>query len=754
VPAHASLMLPSPPYRPKDFTIVKKDGEYHVFYIRHDITKPELETERDFGHAVSADMYTWYQLPPVIPVRDSSWDNQHVWAPSIVELDSVYYMFYAGVTKRPGTSQVEQRLGLATSTDLMTWNRLDQPLYSCRDVPWAWCDTLNNNNGFRDPFVMPDPSVPGQWLLYYSAFPAADTAGMIVGVAASDGDLTRWTDVMPLWATQQQYSYSSIIESPHLFKHGGLWFMFVTMNAGQPLTFYVTPNPTGSLDQWINRGRLSTMLGIDTRSWYASEYFADGLNDYFAFVNYNRVEIYRMLWTAPDTFRLFEPGDFHIRSLAWSTDSIPKGQNATLTVVATGWAGREAELEAVEKLPDGSEVALAIESLQIPALLPLTSDTTRFEWRSMILHASGDTTGAQTIIVRARDRTAEAKPVTVRPPPPVFEVRSLAWSADSLLTGQPVTLSVVALDWEGHSVALEGVERLPGGGEAPLDLDSLGLPASLPLVADTTRISWTARIRRASGDSTSALTLEMRTTDHAVVATPLRISVPPPPPPFVVMGIRWSADSVGTWNPVTLSVIASGWNGHALALEAVERMPGGGEDSLAMADLGLPTMLTLTADTTRFGWTARIRRASGDTTIAQQLVVRATGGSAESSPLKVTPPPPAPPPPPGGEPEDPPIQDRRLAFRLLDRSVLGDLPSFLVDLPRAARTRLDVYDLQGRRVRTLADHDLAAGANVLSWDGRDAGGVAVGRGLYFARLATPFATRTVKVVLTRRAGAP
>lgn len=638
VPAYSALMLAHPPYRPKDFTIVKKDGQYHVFYIRHDITKGELETERDFGHAVSADMYTWTQLPGVMTVRDNSWDNLHVWAPSIVELDGVYYMFYTGVTKRVGAPGVEQRTGLATSTDLMSWNQLDQPIYSCRDVPWAWCDTLNNNNGFRDPFVMRNPAAPGQWLMYYSAYPATDTGGMLVGVASSSGDLTKWDDLMPLWFTNRQYSFSPIIESPHLFKHGNNWFLFLTTNAGQPISFYTTTNPTGPDAGWTNRGRLGTMLGLDTRSWYASEYFADGLNDYFTFVNYNRVEIYKMYWTGATTFMLFEPGDFHIRSLKWNAGSVEKGRNATLTVVATGWVNREVSLSAVEKLPGGGEAPFPIDNIGIPSQIPLTSDTTLFEWPARIFHAAGDTTGNETIVLRASDLTAEAGPITI---------------------------------------------------------------------------------------------LE-----------------PPPPPPFKIDRLRWSSSVASCGESVTLCIIASNWNGHQATLQAVERLAGGADSALTIGDLGLPATVPLTADTTRLQWISRIRRASGDTTGTQVLIVRANGG-VESQPLtsvlrQLA----------DGGPEDGAPVDKLPRVRGLVRSVYGALPSFLIDMPGASHVRLDVYDLMGRRVRTVVDRDLPVGASVFAWDGRDASGAAVSRGLYFARFVTPSVARTIKVVLTRPVGSP
>src|SRR5690349_1109640 len=90
----AALMLAPPPYRPKDFTLVKKDGVFHMFYIRRNVTVPLPQSESDFGHAISTNLYSWTQLPPVMHARDGAWDNRHVWAPYIVERDGVYYMFY------------------------------------------------------------------------------------------------------------------------------------------------------------------------------------------------------------------------------------------------------------------------------------------------------------------------------------------------------------------------------------------------------------------------------------------------------------------------------------------------------------------------------------------------------------------------------------------------------------------------------------------------------------------------------------
>ena len=199
-------MVPSAPYRAKDFCIVKRDGWFHCFYIKRDASVPADSTERELGHAVSRDLYLWTQLSPVMQVRPNAWDNAKIWSPSIVEVDSVYYMFYTGVTVQPGTYAFYQQVGLATSTDLMTWNRLDEPVMACDRVRWTYCNPLAYDGGeFRDPFVMQDPATGG-WLMYYTARPSSSPNIFVGGMAASSGDLTQWENREPLAITSAAWS--------------------------------------------------------------------------------------------------------------------------------------------------------------------------------------------------------------------------------------------------------------------------------------------------------------------------------------------------------------------------------------------------------------------------------------------------------------------------------------------------------------------------------------------------------------------
>jgi hypothetical protein len=60
-----------------------------------------------------------------------------------------------------------------------------------------------------------------------------------------------------------------------------------------------------------------------------------------------------------------------------------------------------------------------------------------------------------------------------------------------------------------------------------------------------------------------------------------------------------------------------------------------------------------------------------------------------------------------------------------------------------------VFDLQGRRIATLADGEGRAGRYQLSWDGRDSSGREVAAGVYFVRLESASRQETRKITLLR-----
>lgn len=76
----------------------------------------------------------------------------------------------------------------------------------------------------------------------------------------------------------------------------------------------------------------------------------------------------------------------------------------------------------------------------------------------------------------------------------------------------------------------------------------------------------------------------------------------------------------------------------------------------------------------------------------------------------------------------------------------GASTSLRFGLARAGAARVDLFDVQGRRVRALFDGALDAGDHALTWDGRDDRGAPVAAGVYLARLSAGGATSVTRVV--------
>lgn len=76
--------------------------------------------------------------------------------------------------------------------------------------------------------------------------------------------------------------------------------------------------------------------------------------------------------------------------------------------------------------------------------------------------------------------------------------------------------------------------------------------------------------------------------------------------------------------------------------------------------------------------------------------------------------------------------------------------TIVFDLARSERVTLRIYDVTGRRVRTLAaGRELTPGSHALEWNGRDDAGAVLDAGLYFCRLETETASETRRMVFAR-----
>jgi len=201
------------PWYVNDHTFVKgPDGTWHLFGITHAEPAAPLD-ESFFAHATSSSLTgaPYDKQDPVIPA-DPDLGEKHVWAPYVLEHDGTYYMFYsAGLD----ANHEGYQLRLATSTDLVTWTKRPEPLFT---------------DGFdaRDPMVK---RVGDEWVMYYTA--NSTPAGGHHQVAyRTSTDLVHWGDKQVAFEHPRTGTFGGPTESPFVVEEGGSFYLFTCCDAG------------------------------------------------------------------------------------------------------------------------------------------------------------------------------------------------------------------------------------------------------------------------------------------------------------------------------------------------------------------------------------------------------------------------------------------------------------------------------------------------------------------------------------------
>jgi len=68
---------------------------------------------------------------------------------------------------------------------------------------------------------------------------------------------------------------------------------------------------------------------------------------------------------------------------------------------------------------------------------------------------------------------------------------------------------------------------------------------------------------------------------------------------------------------------------------------------------------------------------------------------------------------------------------------------------QSGMVELSIYDVSGRRIRSLVSGATSAGTFRIDWDARNDGGQGVANGIYFAKLRTSTQTLGKTIVIAR-----
>lgn len=188
-----------------DFWLADDGSTHHLFflYASRALHDPERRHHRaSIGHAVSTDLVNWQRIEDALVRADvPAWDDLATWTGSVVRGgDGTWHLFYTGATLA-GTSNV-QRIGRATSHDLITWDRAGRdPLL---EADSRWYEKLEggqwHDEAFRDPWVFRDPHGDGWHMLITARSTHGDAFDRGVIGHGWSPDLATWELREPLTA--------------------------------------------------------------------------------------------------------------------------------------------------------------------------------------------------------------------------------------------------------------------------------------------------------------------------------------------------------------------------------------------------------------------------------------------------------------------------------------------------------------------------------------------------------------------------
>ncbi len=195
------------------------EGTWHLFGITH--TEPAAPLDEDhFAHATAQRLVQqpWDKQPFALSA-DSSWEEEHLWAPHVIEHEGTYYMFYTAGDK----DHTQYKIHLATSGGLRRWER-----HSANPMVVDGFDA-------RDPYVLRHDST---WIMYYTATSKPEGGNHIVAYRTSD-DLLNWGERHVAYEDSTTGTSGGPTESPTVVRRGGYFYLFIGPTGGYRNDDYV-----------------------------------------------------------------------------------------------------------------------------------------------------------------------------------------------------------------------------------------------------------------------------------------------------------------------------------------------------------------------------------------------------------------------------------------------------------------------------------------------------------------------------------
>ena len=217
-----------------DFWLARNGPDYHVFYLQAPRALKDESLRHwnaSIGHAVSQDLRRWKVLPDALrpsPAEGGAWDDYTTWTGSVIRHRGLWHLFYTGGNR--AEKGLVQRIGLATSDDLIHWKRHPSNPLIVADPRWYELLDLDlwHDQAWRDPWVFCHPQT-GDFHALVTArvnYGPADGRGVIAH--ARSEDLIRW-EVLPPVTEPGDFGH---MEVPQLTRIDGRYYLLFSTVAG------------------------------------------------------------------------------------------------------------------------------------------------------------------------------------------------------------------------------------------------------------------------------------------------------------------------------------------------------------------------------------------------------------------------------------------------------------------------------------------------------------------------------------------
>lgn len=182
---------------------------YYLYYLQapRALRDPNMRHNvATVGHAVSRDLRHWEQCGTALDAgQPGDWDDQAIWTGSVIVRDGLAYMFYTG--KCQAEKGLVQRIGLATSTDLVHWKR--HPANPLVEVDTRWYEAQSTERAeaqtWRDPYIVYSSYEEAYYIFLSARINTGPHDGRgVIGLARSI-DLLSW-EVLPPVSTPGDFT--------------------------------------------------------------------------------------------------------------------------------------------------------------------------------------------------------------------------------------------------------------------------------------------------------------------------------------------------------------------------------------------------------------------------------------------------------------------------------------------------------------------------------------------------------------------